>query len=394
MTNPAKILISPKGLRWFSSGHPWIYAGDLLSKPEQAGVVTVCDSRGKFLAQAFYSPHSKIALRILSRKEEPIDRNWFFEKLKRAITLRKKLSIRSDAQRLVFAESDGIPSLIVDRYGETLVVQTLSAGLEACKVWVFDSLKEILSPTGVFEKNDVAVRHLEKLPRSNEVVFGEVPETIWIEEAGLQFAVDVRKGQKTGAFLDQRGNRILAGEMAEGNVLDAFSYEGWFACHFARKAESVVCLESSEEAAVRIRENAKKNGMENKISIITSNAFDVLKEKEQGNETFGWINLDPPAFVKTAKEKEGAWRGYKEINLRAMKMLKKTGGGLSTSSCSYHMGVDDFSQMLAEAAFDAKAEINVFAEKGAAPDHPMLPGFPESRYLKCLFCYVNGDRYS
>ena len=387
--NYPKILLTPKGLRWLQTGHPWVFASDLFKKEtDRAGVVTVCESQGKFLARALYSPHSKIALRLLSYKEIAIDHAWFTQKILQSIQLRDSLSISSDARRLVYAEADGLPSLIVDDYAGYLVVQTLSAGLEEYKSWIFSILQKALAPKGIFEKNDVAVRDLEKLPRVNQVISGEVPQTVVVREANLEFSVDLWKGQKTGAFLDQRQNRILSGLHARGVAWDLFSYEGWFACHLAQRAKTVICVESSEEAAAKIRENAERNSFADKISVIVANAFDVLKEKEHAGEKADIINLDPPAFVKSAKEKEGAWRGYKEINLRAMKVLQRNGGTLITSSCSYFISADEFEFMLQDAAIDTKTNGQILERRGAASDHPSRLGFLESSYLKCFFCHI------
>jgi len=387
------INITPKGVQWFQrgsprGGHPWIYATDIVSKTTDVpGIVTVFGPNQSFLAQALYSPASQIALRILSRSRETIDKKWFEGKIAASIKKRNDLEIPSTAKRLVFAEADGIPSLIVDQYESYLVVQTLSAGLEKFKTEIFEILKKLLNPKGILERNDVSVRRKEKLPEIKECVYGEVPKQIIITEGDLKFFVDLWTGQKTGAFLDQRENRLFAGHKAEGNVLDVFSYQGWFACHMARKAKSVLCVESSKEACAKILENAKLNGLESKITIESEDGFDFLKNADRAGKHFDTINLDPPAFIKTGAEREQGFRGYKEINLRAMKLLKPR-GTLITSSCSYHFSIEDFEEMLDVAAQDANVDLDLICQTGPALDHPTLPNFPEGNYLKCYFLNV------
>lgn len=383
-----QMTLTAKGVRWFSTGHPWIYSSDIAARDAGgAGIVTVVGPDGKFLAQALFSPKSKIALRVLSRKQEPITRDWWKKKIEEALQLRKRLPIPSNARRLVFSEADGLPSLIVDQYGDYLSFQCLSAGLETVKSVLIDLLQELFSPRGIVERSDTPVRDLEGLPRVAEVVAGDVPEKIVIEEAGLQFVVDLLKGQKTGAFLDQRENRILAGQLARGQALDAFSYQGWFACHLAKKAEHVVSLESSEEACAFIHENAKRNGLADKISVIQEDAFDVLREEVKLKKCYDLVNLDPPPFVRRASEKEGAYRGYKEVNLRGLQLLEP-GGVIVTSSCSQAVSEEEFMGMLTDAARDAHRDVQLLHRGQQPPDHPSLPHVPESNYLKCFFCRV------
>ncbi len=352
-------------------------------------MVRVEGPKKEFLATALFSPHSKIALRILSRREEPIDKAWWLQKIKTAIQKRGVFEIPSDAKRLIFAEADGLPSLIVDQYGLYLIVQTLSAGLEKFKTEIFEILESLLKPKGILERNDAAIRKKEKLPAIKQTVFGEVPKEVMIQEAGLKCIVNLWEGQKTGAFLDQRDNRIFAGFKSSGKALDVFSYEGWFACHMAKKAESVLCVEGSLQAAAKILENAKLNGLESKINVEIADAFDFLKNADRARRPFDTINLDPPAFMKTTCERLQGFRGYKEINLRAMKLLKPK-GVLVTSSCSYHFSKSDFENMLEEAADDSHVNLNLIAAAGAAPDHPTLSEFPEGNYLKCYFLEVRG----
>lgn len=380
--------MTAKGLRWFQTGHPWVYSSDIVSKEtNEPGCVTLLGPKSEFCAQALYSPHSKIACRILTREKETIDRTWWQKKIGAALQKRRGLNIPSNAKRLIFAEADSLPSLIIDAYGPYLVVQTLSAGLEKFKETIFDVLKSLIDAEGILERNDAPIRKKENLPLIKQCVAGEVPKQTIIEESGLKFAVDLWEGQKTGAFLDQRDNRIFAGFKTAGKALDVFSYEGWFACHMAKKADSVLCVESSKKSAERILENAKRNGLENKISLSTTDAFDFLKNADHTGQHFNTVNLDPPAFMKTTSEREQGYRGYKEINLRAMKLLKPK-GTLITSSCSFHFSKSDFEGMLEEAAHDANVNLNLIAATSGAPDHPTLPQFPEGDYLKCYFLEI------
>ncbi|OGQ05484.1 MAG: hypothetical protein A2W61_02735 [Deltaproteobacteria bacterium RIFCSPLOWO2_01_44_7] len=383
------ITITKKGFNWFQTGHPWIYASDITSKEtNEPGLVSIRGSQNEFLARALYSPVSQIALRILTKKEEEINRKWWETKIHQALEKRRELKIPSNAKRLIFAEADGLPSLIVDAYGSYLVVQTLSAGMEKYKEDIFDLLKKMVEAEGILERNDAPIRKKEQLPSIKQCVAGEVPKQTVIEENGLKFVVDLWEGQKTGAFLDQRDNRIQAGFQASGKVLDVFSYEGWFACHMAKKAETVLCVESSKKSAERILENAKRNGLETKIKVEVCDAFDFLKNADRQGKHFDVINLDPPAFVKNTGEKLQGFRGYKEINLRAMKLLKPK-GLLMSSSCSYHFSREEFENMLSDASEDANVKLEVISQAGAALDHPAFPNFPEGNYLKCYFLVVS-----
>src|SRR3989338_365805 len=324
--------MTAKGLRWFQTGHPWVFSSDIVSKEtNEPGLVTLLGPKSEFCAQALYSSHSKIACRILTRHKEAIDQNWWRQKISRAIQKRGALDIPSDAKRLVFAEADSLPSLIVDAYGPYLVVQTLSAGLEKFKTEIFKILESLVKPQGILERNDAAIRKKERLPAVKQVVCGEVPKEVLIQETDLKFLVSLWEGQKTGAFLDQRENRIFAGIKTEGLALDVFSFEGMFACHMAKRAESVLCVESSKKAAARILENANLNNLESKIQVEVVDAFDFLKNADRAKKHFDTINMDPPAFIKTASERQQGFGGYKEINLRAMKLLKPK-GTLITSS--------------------------------------------------------------
>lgn len=383
------ITVTLKGLRWFESGHPWIYQSDIeKNSATAAGLAELRDMRGKFLAYGLYSPTSKISFRVLTRAPEKIDRNWWKKKLLQAFALRERAQILSNAKRLVFGESDNLPSLIVDQYGDYLVFQTLSAGMEVFKPLIVELLQELLQPKGILEKNDATVRKQEKLSLEVNVVSGNIPERVIVQEAHRQFVVHLTTGQKTGAFLDLRDARFLAGRLSRGKVLDAFSYNGWFACHMAEQAESVLCVDSSAEACELVKENAKLNGFEKKIQVIEANAFDFLREQSDAKTKFDTVNVDPPAFAKHGKDKEASQRGYKEINLRALKLLHQE-GLLISSSCSYAMFVGDFEEMLHSAALDTNMQLQILYRLFQTADHPTLTGFPESQYLKCFFSWAS-----
>lgn len=380
-----EIKITSKGLRWFRSNHPWIFATDLADKQtDEAGIVSILSPKNEFLALALYSPFSQIALRILSKKKEEVNWEWWHQKIKAAIAKRAQMGMPSNAKRLVYAEADGLPSLIVDRYGDYLVCQTLSAGLEKYKEEIFTILRQTCPVKGLLERNDVEVRKKEKLPLLKQRVWGEVPATTIIKEGDCEFIVDLWNGHKTGAYLDQRTNRLLAAAHAQGDVLDAFAYQGWFACQMAKKSNHVLCVESSEAAIELIGENAKRNGVAEKISVQVGDTFDFLTEQERCQKHFDTINLDPPPFAKRRGEISGAARGYNEINRRAMQLLKPK-GLLITSSCSYHFSRQMFEGMLAKASLDAKVGLKIKQRMGAAIDHPTLPRFPEGDYLQCYF---------
>ncbi len=387
MANP--ILVNEKGKRRLLSGHPWVFLSDLtIPEKQEAGIVSVCDLKKRFLGKALYSPHSQISVRMLTSGDEPIDTSFWEKKIRSALALRQSLQIPSNAWRLIYGEADGIPSFVLDRYDNACVFQSLSAGVETQRETLLSLIQQILNPSLLVERNDVSVRTLEKLPLASQVIQGDGPTRVEIKEGELRFVVDLLEGQKTGAFLDQRQNRIWAGNFAKEKqrVLDACSYQGWFACHLARAAKEVIAIEQSEAACRLIEENATLNQLNN-IEVIQKNVFDVLREMDGRKEEFDLINLDPPAFVKSRSQLAQAIRGYKELNLRAMKLLQP-GGILITSSCSHHLSEEDFLALLSEAARDAKRKVQILWVGGQDRDHPMLLGFPESKYLKCLFLRI------
>ena len=379
---PPIALVSPKGaLRW-ASGHPWIYRSDVVRRPDaEPGAVMVENGAGASLGWALWSPRSEISLRLLDGSPNAhIDAAWWRTRLAGAIERRAPLSDVATAFRLVHGEADGCPSLICDRYDRWLVVQLLSAGLERFRDEIVQSLIELASPQGILARNDVPVRAKEGLPRETVVLAGDVPREIEVMEYGIRYLAAPWDGQKTGAFLDQRENRALAGALARGRALDCFSYHGSFALHLARQATSVTALDSSSAALARARENAARNDIHN-IDFVEADAFEWLRTAERRRERFDTIVLDPPAFAKTRDALPAALRGYKEINLRAMRLLT-TGGTLFTASCSYHLTKPLFLEVLEAAAADSGRRIAMRELRGQPLDHPEVLTIPESGYIK------------
>ena len=387
---PAKepsVAISPRGVERLRSGHLWVYRSDVRpAQAEPGAIVRLVDERGNFQGRAFYSDKSQIAIRLLTREDRPIDRAFFTERVRRAAAYRDLVVENSQACRLVYSEADLLPSLIVDRYADYLVVQTLSQGTERAKSLFVEILIELFSPRGILERNDPKVRLLEGLDQRVGVLHGEIPTEIPAQENGVTFIHDLLKGQKTGSFLDQRENHWAARRYASGEVLDCFSYQGGFALTVADKCEHVQGIEMAPVALSAARRNQEANGISN-VDFREGNTFDVLKEYDDAGRRFQMVILDPPAFAKNRDSIPAAQRGYKEINLRALKLLKP-GGFLVTCSCSYHITESLFLQILAEAANDAKKTIVVVERRTQAQDHPILLTMPETHYLKCLIVKV------
>jgi 23S rRNA (cytosine1962-C5)-methyltransferase len=363
-------------------GHPWIYRSDLARAPSApAGPVPVHDGHGRPLGWALWSPESQIALRALDRDPNArIDTRWWQARIAAALSRRGALATETTAYRIVHAEGDGAPSLICDRYDRWLVVQLLSAGLEACRADIVEALGAVVQPAGILARHDVAVRQKEGLPTTVELLAGEVPREIPIVEHGIRYLAAPWDGQKTGAFLDQRENRALIGSLAAGRALDCFSYHGSFALHLARRATQVTALDSSGPALERARANAALNGFTH-IEFVEADAFEFLKAAERARQHYDTVVLDPPAFAKTRSAVPGALRGYKEINLRAMRLLAP-GGWLYTASCSFHVGRTMFLDMLMDAAADSGRRLALRRVLGQAADHPELLTVPETGYLK------------
>jgi 23S rRNA (cytosine1962-C5)-methyltransferase len=375
------VRVTARGAERWKQGHPWIYRSDVAEEPDRTpGIVPVTDRKGKFLGQALYSPKSEIRLRLLTRGPEPIDATWWTKRIGDAAE--RRTGISATAWRAVHAEGDGLPSLIIDKYGPYIVAQLLSAGLETARADVLTAIREVFGPEGILLRNDAGVRRHEGLAEEVVLAFGQVPEIVEIVEDGVKYLAAPWSGQKTGAFLDQRENRLMIGRHTEraGRGLDLFTYHGSFALHVARSAKTVLAVDQSTEALARGAENAALNGIANS-EWREANAFDLLRELERRREQFDTIVLDPPAFAKSKANIERAVAGYKEVNLRAMKILAP-GGVLFTSSCSYHVSRDLFNAMLADAARDSGRRIQLLAATGASGDHPELLNVPETGYLK------------
>jgi 23S rRNA (cytosine1962-C5)-methyltransferase len=348
---------------------------------EPGALVKVTDLRGRPLGFAFHSSRSEIRLRMVSRQETLSD-GFLRGRLAAAVEWRRTIAGGAAACRMVHGEGDGLPSLIVDRYGDFLVVQTLSQATERLKPEIVAALVELVRPRGVLERNDPKVRRLEGLEQTVGLLYGDVPELVEVEEAGIRFEVDLWKGQKTGLFLDQRENHQAARGYARGRVLDAFSYTGGFALHAARAASEVLAVDVSEDAVARVRRHAALNGLAN-VTAQSANVFDLLRELADRREVFDTVILDPPAFAKSRDAVEKARRGYKEINLRALSLLRE-GGCLVTCSCSYHIHEADLEEILADAAVDAGASVTIVEKRRQGRDHPVVLGVPETYYLKCF----------
>jgi 23S rRNA (cytosine1962-C5)-methyltransferase len=381
------VVISSRGVERVRLGHLWVYRSDIRTAQAQPGaVVRVTDERGRYHGRAFYSDKSQIAVRLLTREDRPVDRAFLTERLRQALAYRERVVENSEAFRLVYSEADLLPSLVVDRYGDYLVMQTLSQGTERLKSLLTEILAELISPKGIIERNDPKVRLLEGLEQKVSVLHGEVPSEIHVRENGILFACDLLKGQKTGSFLDQRENHFEARRYASGDVLDCFSYQGGFALTVADRCEHVEVIEMAPAAIEAARKNQQLNGISN-VHFREGNTFDLLKEYDEAGRRFRMIILDPPAFAKNRDSIPAAQRGYKEINLRAMKLLVP-GGYLITCSCSYHVTEPLFLQILAEAANDAKRSVIVVERRTQAKDHPILLTMPETHYLKCMIIRI------
>ena len=377
------VTISARGEERLQSGHPWIYRTDIKDATAAGGDrVLVRSARGgRPLGSAFYSDRSQIALRMLTRGDVPAADALIRQRIESALAFRQSLAIDATAFRLVHGEGDLLPSIIVDRYGDYLVVQTLSQGADAVLPLVVSALQDSARPKGILARNDPRTRSLEGLAQTVEVVAGIVPESIEIVENGVRYHVDVRHGQKTGLFLDQRENRAAARQYARGRLLDCFTYHGGFALALAPKCREVIAVDVSEDAIEHVKQNAARNGAT--IDARAGNVFDELRGLDRLGERFDAIVLDPPAFAKNKAAVAGAQAGYKEINLRALKLLNP-GGTLVTCSCSYNVNEAMFAEIVYEAAVDAQVNVTVVEKRMQGRDHPVLLGVPETYYLKCF----------
>ncbi len=375
------VAISARGEERLRTGHPWIYRSDVADVRAAGGDLVVVEGRRRRpLGHALYSDRSQIALRIVGYGERLPD-DWLRRRILEAIAFRRRLDLDATAYRLVHGEADLLPSLIVDRYADYLVVQTLSQGMDRLLPEAVQILRDALAPAGVLARNDPRSRALEGLEQRVEVIAGEVPDLIRVRELGIDYDVDVRRGQKTGLFLDQRENRAAASQYARGRLLDCFSYHGGFALVLGRRCDETIAIDVSEDAIAHVRENAARNGLA--IDARVGNVFDELRGLERLGERFDTIVLDPPAFAKTKSAAPKAHAGYKEINLRALKLLKP-GGTLVTCSCSYNVSEAMFAEIVYDAAVDAQAHVAVVEKRMQGRDHPVLLGVPETYYLKCF----------
>lgn len=384
----AELKISKPGARRIRQGHLWVYRSDVRDAHDAAGgdITRVLDEGGNFVGQAMYSDRSEIALRFLTTRADNIDREWWQGRLRECVQRRAVIARETNAYRLVYSEGDLLPSLIIDRYDDVLVMQTLSQGTERLKGLICELLVEEFNPRAVVERNDARVRQFEGLEPLTGFLHGDAPPAIEINQNGLRFLVSPLAGQKTGAFLDQRENYLAAKRVAHGRALDCFTFNGGFALHVAPACESVVGVDISAEAIAAAQRHAELNGATN-VEFRTANVFDALRDFEAAGEKFDTIVLDPPAFAKNRASVTSAARGYKEINLRALKLLN-SGGVLVTCTCSYHMSEEMFLDIIGDAALDAHRRVQIIEIRGQASDHPVLCGVPETHYLKCVIARV------
>ena len=381
------VTVNKRGADRIRGGHLWIYRSDVANAEDVPGgsIVTVRDQNRNFVGQSFYSDSSQIALRFLTQTEELIDKQWWRDRI-RATSSRRSISADTNAYRLIYSEGDLLPSIILDRYDDVLVLQTLSQGSDFIKQLLTELLVEEFHPRAIVERNDVRVRQHEGLELVNGTLYGSPPGEFEILQSGIRFNVSPLAGQKTGSFLDQRENRIAARTVAHGRSLDCFTFNGAFALHLSDTCTSVTGIDISAEAIAFARRNAEINNATN-VDFKEANVFDALREMEAAGERFDTIVLDPPAFAKNRASVGAAARGYKEINLRAMKLLNP-GGVLVTCTCSYHMSEELFLKLIAEAANDAHRRLQMVEKRTQASDHPILLGVPETYYLKCVIVRV------
>lgn len=384
------VIVNKRGADRVRGGHLWIYRSDVLDIGEATGgsVVAVLDKQRNFIGQALFSDRSEISLRLLTLTDELVDRDWWRRRIREAVARRQNISSDTNAFRLVYSEGDLLPSLIIDRYDDLLVLQTLSQGTDAIKPMLVELLIEEFAPRAIVERNDVRVRKLEGLEMIAGGVYGDVPDELEIKQHGTRFMVSPLGGQKTGSFLDQRENRLAARSFAHGRALDCFTFSGAFALHLASVCDEVIGLDISSQAVAAARRNAELNGADN-VEFREANVFDALREMESSGEKFDTIVLDPPAFAKNRGSIKPAARGYKEINLRALKLLN-AGGTLVTCTCSYHVSESMFVEIVAAAARDAHRKLQLVEKRMQASDHPVILSVPETYYLKCLVLRLAG----
>jgi len=403
----AEVSITSRGAKRIRNGHLWVYRSDVAKAEDVEGgaIVRVVDQAHNFVGQAFYSDSSEITLRFLTTREETIDREWWRARLRACAARRSRIAADTNAYRLVYSEGDLMPSLIIDKYDDLFVIQTLSQGSERVKATIAELLVEEFKPAAIVERNDARVRQLEGLESTSGVIWSAPAgsrlvgngaldpvatargsDTVTISQHGVCFLVSPLGSQKTGAFLDQRENYLAAKRAAHGRALDCFTFNGGFAMHIAKECESVLGIDISEDAVTAARRNAALNQTQN-VEFRAANVFDALREFEASGEKFDTIVLDPPAFAKNRASVKSAARGYKEINLRALKLLNP-GGVLVTCTCSYHMPQEMFLELIAAATLDARRRLQIVEVRGQSNDHPVLLGVPETHYLKCVIARV------
>jgi 23S rRNA (cytosine1962-C5)-methyltransferase len=382
------VRVSRRAADRVASGHPWVFASDVLDRgaARPGDAVQVVDPRGRALGTAHYSSSSQICLRMLSSRVEPAGREFFIRRLSDAMAYRRRVVSGTDAFRLVHAEGDRLPGLVVDCYRDRLVLQTLDQGMDRAKPEIVSALVELQAPRGIAERNDAAVRKREELPLVTGILAGDVPERIPVRINGLEFSADPLHGQKTGVFLDQRENYVAAARYARGRALDCFTSTGGFALHLAARCESVEAADGSSRAIETAEINCRANGIEN-VRFFEADIFDLLAGYAPHEQRFSAIVLDPPAFAKSRESVEDAARGYKELNYRALRLLAP-GGLLVTCSCSHHVSEAVFLQIVAAASLDAGRILRVLERRTQSQDHPILLTVPETHYLKCLILEV------
>jgi 23S rRNA (cytosine1962-C5)-methyltransferase len=377
------VVITARGEQRLRTGHPWIYRADVADVDAAGGdIVEVIGPRRRTLGHALFSDRSQIPIRMLARGDTPFDTSMLRARLARAIQFRDSLAIDATAYRVVHGEADLLPSLVIDRYGAYLVLQALSQGMDRLLTSVTGWLSELLAPEGILARNDPKVRALEGLEQTVEVLAGSVPDTVVVREGPIEYEVDLRRGQKTGLFLDQRENREAAARYARGRLLDCFSYHGGFALRLAGQCSTAEAIDISPDAIAHIESNAARNRVAN-LTAREANVFDELRRREKAGERYDTIVLDPPAFAKNKASVPNALAGYKEINLRAMRLLSP-GGYLVSCSCSYNVNEDTFAAVLHEASVDSHTPVTLVEKRMQGRDHPVLVGAPETYYLKCF----------
>jgi len=374
-------------------GHLWVFSNELyesLKKYAPGSLVDVRDIRDVFIGIGYINPNSLISVRLLTKKNERIDRNFLTRRITEAASLRQRLLGDRDAYRIIYSEGDYLPGLIADRYGHCVVLQFLTFGMEAMKDLVIEVIDELLNPGVIIIRNDSRVRHLEGLPLYKEVIKGKLEKLPVINEEGVMFEIDPYEGQKTGFFLDQRDNRIsLRKYLKQGKGLDLFSYIGAWSLHLAFSGAEITCIDSSEKAIAWTKRNLDLNNLHHRVSCICEDVFSFLEmELQSGNKAYDFIILDPPAFVKTSARLKEAVKAYRELNAMSMRLLR-AGGIMATSSCSYHLNRALFVEMLHDASRTAKRDIRLLELRSQATDHPILLSMPETEYLKCAFLVVD-----